>query len=430
MSEISDEVSIRIEDKLLALPSSPSIFRVNDGTRLRNEKFYDPKAVSIGPLHHGKPHLRHMEQHKVRFIKLLLQRQNESSADKYVMAIRSLEKKARDCYVGSFEFSTDEFVEMLLLDGCFIVEFMSKYVLHHLRESDDHIIFEDKQVLSQLLHDLMLVENQIPFFVVHQLFSMMGRGDYEHISELLWIFSARIYPWGLPCIREYISLEDVDHLHGLVYKMCCSSLATIVKNRPIKVLKEKQKMVAISSTTKLQKAEIKFKTDLGLSDCLNIKFIEGMMKIPFFHVSDKTESILRNIIAYECFFIDNQPKYVTDYVFFLHSLIKSAKDVEVLRDHGILTNLLGNDEMVYDIINRLGRNILMSSDFCYADVYEKVNKYYGRRWSRRMANLRCCCFSGRWAEAFFPALFLLMLTLFTLSIVLQAVLTVLSYVRK
>ncbi|KAL0438155.1 UNVERIFIED_CONTAM: hypothetical protein Slati_2298500 [Sesamum latifolium] len=424
MSETRDEVSVRIDNILLELPSSrckPSIFRVNDDIRYTNGKLYDPKVISIGPFHHGKDHLWDMEQHKFRYLKLLLKRRKESSVDKYVMAMRSLEEKARKCYAGPVEFSPDDFVEMLLLDGCFIIELIRKYGIDELRESDD-IIFQYEQVLSQLRHDLILVENQVPFFVVDQLFRMTRTGNPDdHILFLIQLFIGDISPW--PEASEMTGKVSADHLLGLVYRIWCSSFAKITANRPIKVLEEEQKLVAINSTTELQEAGIKFERDTE-SNCLDVKFIKGVMKIPSLLVSDETESIFRNIMMYEHFFIDNQPKYVTDYAFFLHCLINSSKDVEILRRHGILTNLLGDDEMVYHMFNRLGRNILMSSDFCYADVYKKVNGHYVRRWNKWIANLRRNYFNSPWAYiSFFAALFLLFFTL------IQTVFTVLSYVK-
>ncbi|KAL0314377.1 UNVERIFIED_CONTAM: hypothetical protein Sangu_2282100 [Sesamum angustifolium] len=320
MSETRDEVSVRIDNILLALPSSrckPSIFRVNDDIRHTNGKLYDPKVISIGPFHHGKDHLRDMEQHKFRYLKLLLKRRNESSVDKYVMAMRSLEGKARKCYAGPVEFSPDDFVQMLLLDGCFIIELIRKYGIDELRERDD-IVFQYEQVLSQLRHDLMLVENQVPLFVVDQLFNMTRTGNPDdHILFLIQLFIGDISPW--PEASEMtgkISMKTVDHLLGLVYRIWCSSFAKITANRPIKVVEEEHKMVAINSTTELQEAGIKFERDTE-SNCLDIKFIKGVMKIPGLSVSDETESIFRNIMAYEHFFIDNQSKHVTDYAFFL-----------------------------------------------------------------------------------------------------------------
>ncbi|KAG8378197.1 hypothetical protein BUALT_Bualt08G0112800 [Buddleja alternifolia] len=427
MSETIDHISVRIDNILLDLPSSPykpSIFRVSDDLRCVNEKFYEPKLLAVGPFHHSKKHLQKMEQHKFRYLKLLLKRRNESSVDKYVMAIRSFEEKARRCYAESIELSPDDFVQMLLLDGCFIIELIRKYRFDELRERDD-TIFQYDQILGQLRHDLMLVENQVPFFVLDQLFSMTRTGNPDdQILHLIQIFIDAISPWPDEASKNTgrVSMKNIDHLLGLVYRIWCSSSAKMTASRPVK--SEKEKMLAINSTTELQEAGIKF-LKYTESNFLDIKFTKGVMKIPGFDVSDATESILRNLIAYEQFFIDNHPKYVTDYAFFLHCLINSSKDVEILRRRGIVTNLLGDDEMVYRMFNRLGRNILMSSDFCYDDVFNKVNGHCCHLRNRWMANLRHYYFSSPWAYiSFFAALMLLLFTL------IQTVFSVLSYTKS
>ncbi|KAL3840159.1 hypothetical protein ACJIZ3_024750 [Penstemon smallii] len=406
-------------------PSKPSIFRVNDDLRCVNEKLYDPKVAAIGPFNHGKDHLQKMEQHKYRYLKLLLKRRNESSVDKYVIAMRSLEEKARKCYEETFELNSDDFVQMLLLDGFFTIELIRKYGFDELRERDD-TIFQYEQLLSQLRHDLILVENQIPFFVLIQLFTMTKSGDPDDdISYLIQLFIDDISPWpeASSQITGKVSFENIDHVLGLVYKFWCSSFAKIIETRPVKT--EEEKFVSINSTTELQEAGVKFEKGTQQSNCLDIKFTKGVIRIPSFDVSDETESVFRNLIAYEHNFIDNHPKYMTDYAFFLHCLINSAKDVEILRRRGIINNLIGDDEMVYNMFNRLGKNILTSSDFCYGDVFDEVNKHCGYCGNRWMANLRHNYFNSPWAFiAFFASV---MLLLFTLT---QTVFSVLSYVKS
>ncbi|PIN24425.1 hypothetical protein CDL12_02847 [Handroanthus impetiginosus] len=410
MSETRDHVSVHIDNVLLNLPSSPckpSIFRVNDDLRYKNEKLYNPKILSIGPFHHGKDNLQKMEHHKFRYLKLLLKRRKESSVDKYVIAMRSLQEKARKCYAEVIDLCPDDFVQMLLLDGCFIIELLRKYGLDELRERDD-TIFQYEQVLSQLRHDLMLVENQVPFFVLDQLFSMTKTGDPDDdILYLIHLFIDDVSPWpDASEVSRKISLNNVDHFLGLIYQTWCSSFAKMIANKPVRT--EEAKTVAINSACELQEAGIKFEKDTE-SNFFDIKFIKGVMKIPFF----------------DHFFVDNHPKYVTDYAFFLHCLINTSKDVEILRRLGILTNLLGDDVMVYHMFNRLGKNILTPSDFCYMDVYDKVNGHCGYRRNRWMANLRHNYFNSPWAFiSFFAAL---MLLLFTLT---QTVFSVLSYVNK
>ncbi|MBW4919545.1 DUF247 domain-containing protein, partial [Klebsiella pneumoniae] len=60
-------------------------------------------------------------------------------------------------------------------------------------------------------------------------------------------------------------------------------------------------------------------------------------------ISDRTETIFRNLVAYEKY-IGNSD--FTDYLFFMDCLINSPKDVELLRHRGIIENMLGDDEYV------------------------------------------------------------------------------------
>jgi hypothetical protein len=125
----ADHVSIRIHEKLVGLtPNAPEccIFRVHTQLRKVNEKAYEPQLLAIGPYHRGKDDLRLMEEHKLRYLQLLLQRRNESSVETYIKAMRELEERAREFYAEPISLTSDEFVEMMLLDGFFIIELLRK----------------------------------------------------------------------------------------------------------------------------------------------------------------------------------------------------------------------------------------------------------------------------------------------------------------
>ncbi|XP_065041377.1 UPF0481 protein At3g47200-like [Musa acuminata AAA Group] len=98
-----------------------SIYRVPKSLREGDEKAYMPQVVSIGPYHHGKRRLRDMERHKWRALHRMLRRTG-GDVRVYLDAVGALEERARACYEGPIAFNDNEFVEMMVLDGTFVLE--------------------------------------------------------------------------------------------------------------------------------------------------------------------------------------------------------------------------------------------------------------------------------------------------------------------
>ncbi|KAH9650138.1 DUF862 domain-containing protein [Citrus sinensis] len=279
-SEPADIVLDLVGEKLRRLTATPSdqfnIFKVPDVLRKLNEKAYEPEMLAIGPYHHGKEQLLGFEEHKTRYLKKLLERTSIPLSD-YVMAMRALEERARKCYGRSISLNRDEFVQMMLLDGCFIVELICKFSRHprHLRGDDD------------------------PNF-------KLGVDAYRNnaTNNRYWSF--------------------------------------------------------IGSATEIQEAGIHFRKVEVLKDdsLFDIKFENGVMKMPSLEIGDATETILQNFIAYEQCSQDLNPKHVIDFVEFLNCLIKSSKDAELLRRRGIIENLLGDDEVIATLLNKLSDRLV------------------------------------------------------------------------
>ncbi|XP_028088133.1 UPF0481 protein At3g47200-like [Camellia sinensis] len=193
----SVSITIGIDEKLTQISPSPSeccIFRVHKQLRGVNEKAYEPETVAIGPYHRGKHSLQMMEEHKLRYLKLLLKRKNESSADKYVTAIASLEQEARRCYAEPISLSPDEMIEMLILDGCFIIELVWNFEIACLRDKNDPI-FKMDQIDNSLQRDLMLFENQLPFFILYELFDLIEiPNNHNKLIRLALCFFSDLLP--------------------------------------------------------------------------------------------------------------------------------------------------------------------------------------------------------------------------------------------
>ena len=141
-----------------------------DFLRKLNEKAYEPKMIAIGPHHHDKDLLLAFEEHKISYLQTLIKRTVIPYPD-YVRAMWELEEGARNCYGGSISLDKDDFVQMMLFDGCFIVEVIRKFRLPELRGEDDPI-FKLGWMLPSMARDMILLENPLPFFVLGKLFIM------------------------------------------------------------------------------------------------------------------------------------------------------------------------------------------------------------------------------------------------------------------
>ncbi|XP_057475916.1 UPF0481 protein At3g47200-like [Actinidia eriantha] len=326
-----------------------------------------------------------MEEHKVRYLQLLLQRKNESNAERYIIAIRSLEQKARRCYAEPINLTSNEMVEMMLLDGCFIIELMRKFDMAYLREKND-MIYEMDWVVVSLQRDLMLFENQLPFFVLCELFDIIEvPNQHKRLLHLALLFFHDLFPGqGHRARIEEKSICKIRHLLELIHNNWLPLFENTEPKRDR--LEKKRNCYIIPNTTELQEAGVKLeKIEEGA--LLDIKFKKhGVMQIPPLTIEDRTESFFRNLIAYEQYYPDNQLNYITDYMRFVDCLIDSPKDVAILSRRGIINNWLGDDEVVSTICNRISDGVTAPNNyFQYADIFNKVNVHCSRRRNRWMA---------------------------------------------
>ncbi|KAG7995597.1 hypothetical protein I3843_01G118100 [Carya illinoinensis] len=520
----ADDHYITIDEKLLGL-STPidhpeyCIFQVHHSLREVNKKAYEPDVLAIGPYHHGKDGLAFMEKHKLRLLHVMLKRKHDNSVERYFKAMRDNEQRARDCYADQFpQISSDGFVEMMLLDGCFIVElfrlvrdlifqgfdpnFQSDELHPNHRAYGLDLVFQTVWMLPAIMRDLLLLENQVPFFILNILFEMsegcnqryddatrertfMDESEGKH-SRLLDCAVSFFYLFtcGVPFklnfnASRYVSTDNIKHLLGLIHEVIGPSLeegkpfsfatdlqevgfefnyarnlnevvpnenedwmsipyATELKRVGVMEFKEAVKFrniifdwyktmdnKSIPTATELRGAGVKFKV-AEAGKFFDIKFNKGQMEIPPLVVEDNTETLLRNLIAYEQYSQNIHTRYVTEYLNIMDFLINTPKDVELLRRAGIIENLLGDDEVVSNMFNKLGDNVNLNGlDFCYADIFAKVNKHCAKRRNVWMAKLRRDYFNSPWAWLSVLAAILLLLLAFT-----QTIFSILSYKQK
>lgn len=370
---------------------SCSIYRVPYWLRKDNGEVYDPQFISIGPFHYEKREdkLRAMEEHKWRYLHDILSRKTEGWLEDCLATVKGLEKKARNYYSELITtLDSDSFVEMMVLDACFIVELFRKS-----RSNDNDFIVGLDWVRKALHYDLLLLENQIPFFILQRL-SILIDGEHPPLAESALKFF----------MSDCTTVPDrrIRHLLDLVH-------ASYYVPFPDEY-KTPKKTPRIPCASKLEEKGIKFrKRDVGF---LDIKFENGVIDIPNIEIWGKTKIFFLNLIALEqC--NPHSGKFVTTYAFFMDCLINTAKDVEILSQEGIIDNSLGNEELVASLFNNMTREVVIFyRDFYLLDVFGKINQYSERTWPKMRASLVHDYFNNPWAIiSFFAALLLLLLTM-------------------
>lgn len=184
-AQMIESLTSSIDQKLNILSADPSysytacIYRVSKKHRKGKEAAYTPRLVPIGPLHHEWGQLQGMESYKLRCLQNFLIRFGVGLNNLVRFAVHE-ERFVRGCYEDTINLNPKQFSEMIMLDGVFTVELFLKNRFLQLRERSD-IIFENRWMENDLLHDILLLENQLPISVTKGLLSFV---DHSFLNDL------------------------------------------------------------------------------------------------------------------------------------------------------------------------------------------------------------------------------------------------------
>lgn len=307
-----------------------------------NEKAYFPIAFSIGPLHHGKPHLIGTEQIKLKYMQDLLNQLNWGDPNRsttilktLVEDIATLEDVARQCYAVPVRFSRDEFIKILLVDGCFLIELFRKRASESLSENDP--IYTRPCMRAALGYDLYLLENQIPWMVLDRLFSRTTFPSGMLLTQLAVNYFQKNY---LVTRELMYSLRNTSNHSNHILELLRNSFVWSAKPHGGGV---QGKWELIPSASNLMEAGVKIKKGSTSNGILDIKFKNGVLKIPPLVIHETTETIFRNLISFEQCYHSCYPR-ITSYAILLDRLINTTKDIEILCETGIIQNWLNPNE--------------------------------------------------------------------------------------
>ncbi|XP_039771175.1 UPF0481 protein At3g47200-like [Panicum virgatum] len=433
------EMAARMERRLAALPGKPhesepfTIFRVAGPMRDRNRHLYEPQMVSLGPFHRGAGrHLDAMEAHKWRYLRDLLARGGGgggSTLATYARAARAMEPRARRRYAEPVALPPAEFAEMLLLDGCFVVEFFLKG-----EDKADDALVDASWAMQNVYNDLFLLENQLPFFVLERFYDMATGGlGRDHFVANVLVKYLTVDMGAAQDAEEAARPPDgeIHHLLHLYYHWFLppedrrpgsgKSEDEALEEWMSKPVDERVPW-QLPSASELKDAGVTFRAKKSPRSLVDVTFDRrgGVLEIPAVE-SYTNHAIFANLLAYEQSRGRMELQRLVSYVLLMASVVDARRDVEILQRAGVFVK---GDEETAAFYAHLGE-LCPPPEFvenCYADLFRDVREHCGRSWNRHRAVLVHDYFSNPWTSmSAAAAVFLLVLT------VVQTVYTVLPY---
>ncbi|KAM1130031.1 hypothetical protein ACFX19_045436 [Malus domestica] len=377
-----------------------------------------------------------MENVKHWYLQCLLSRVNITLAG-LIKGVMDLEKPARSSYSEPFNLNEKDFVQMMVLDGCFIIELFRRGISVDQHNKDDPV-FSMPFVKEYLYHDLILLENQLPWFVLQRLYNLTAvknttrEGNAYSLTNLaLKFFRQSIMVGGDSLVFPLKILHILDLIRHIINPLFLDMSGVLRSDFDSWPFPQDQHMIdpmsdvllshfdswpfpqgqgpskrqRFPNATTMSEAGIKFKKGSEM----NIVFENGVLTIPPLAIDERTEPIFRNLIAFEqCQYSELRHCPMTLYAFLMDNLIDSSRDIDLLHKSGIVANWLSPEDAA-QLFNEMCNDIPVIGFYGrWRVLFYDVNKYCNAKCNKWMEKLRRKHFGTPWAIISLVAAFILL----------------------
>ncbi|WVZ61772.1 hypothetical protein U9M48_011592 [Paspalum notatum var. saurae] len=377
-----------------------------------DRRTYQPSFLSIGPYHCGDNNataeMLHNEQGKLWAAGFVLRSGAGGPAVlAYTEAVAAMEADARSCYEGDVGMPQDAFCRMLLLDSCQLIILLLLYFGGAAAADDDAAAGgggsshgsaaesagpAERSVktrdICMTVHDLMMLENQIPFFVVDKIYQLGygggGGGDTvaPPVRSLAWE-AMQVIMGGVPAAPgghdDKQELQHLVHLCHLYLKPTC--LVNQPQNACGSSRQRRVKYGRFRRATEYYDAGVKFRLwsaeeesaaggggSRSRRPMLDVRSSArgGVLSMALQSIDGTTGYILANVLAFEQKYYLTATSacssYVTAYVVFMSQLLGGAEDVALLASRGVMEHQLGTDAEVCALFRGLADGLFFDPD--------------------------------------------------------------------
>ncbi|XP_028090257.1 putative UPF0481 protein At3g02645 [Camellia sinensis] len=380
---IEEEVKVDIEVPV-------SIFRVPAALSAFKPETYMPQLIGLGPYHHLQPELYEMERYKLAAASRLQKQFQSLEFEQLVDKLMEFEYKVRACY-----HNKTDIYDTALVDSA------GRKLSH-----------------DSILSDIMMLENQIPFFLLRKILSIQCASidlDDNSLPLMLTPFCKAISP---PKLMENFPLSQVfeyAHLLDLLYHLMVPKLEETQKPSTTDVQKSTTKFNAkqhvdsgMSNLASKSKEKIKPENPISnegqkapqvekimipsvsyLSNIAGVEFYpttgdittirfeeeEKRFYLPVITLNVHSEVIMRNLVAYEASTVSESLVFA-GYTELLNGIMETVEDAKLLREKKIIINRLKSDDEVLQLFNSINKSIQLTHVPYVDKAIEDVNRFF------------------------------------------------------
>ncbi|KAJ9548770.1 hypothetical protein OSB04_021313 [Centaurea solstitialis] len=299
---------------------SPSINMIRSSDHNVKPKFFHPQVVSIGPLHREDGALKPFEDQKTTHLHHLLGKlkdKPEIILDKCLEKVYASIDRIRECYGETITYTYSDLAKMMVMDACFILDFLFPSEEHRRSTSRNAIL------THSIFRDLVLLENQIPFFVLQDIFDCtISKIQTCPLTFGVLMHLKFIIPFDVHGAISVDGPNNYKHILDLVYKC--------YKPQDASSSDQLSRVTTMFSARELAKAGVKFNPNPDHKWKLDMKFTSSWgnatLTMPPMRIEESTACVLCNLAAYERVFPE-VGNYITSYVFAMKMLLDTKEDV-------------------------------------------------------------------------------------------------------
>ena len=167
------------------------IYQVPKSLSCVKPEAFSPQLIAIGPYNHFRPELYSMERLKISSAKRVLDHFNKHDLKQLVEQPHNTGPFIRACYHKYLDLKEDTLLYTMTLDGLFLLDFFHNYLDEKVSSSFMTGIEEQIRISSvkltkdAIIRDMIMVENQIPTYMLLRILVLQSSKPIDSVQEYL-----------------------------------------------------------------------------------------------------------------------------------------------------------------------------------------------------------------------------------------------------